>query len=95
MKRGDRHNFFESLGSGFSISEKKIVFLFWAWPRVNPCLYKLCQKMVIFRGFSKFFSELTGFQLKLLILIESPNIFHWKTATTTTTKKYFKVFLKV
>ena len=32
-------------------------------------------KMVIFRGFSKFFSELyTGFQLKLFMLIESANI---------------------
>ena len=44
--------------------------------------HKLGQKMVIFRGFSRteyiIFFRTTGFQLKLLILIESPNIFHWK-----------------
>ena len=34
--------------------------------------------MVIFRG-QKFF-RIIGVQLKLLILIESPNIFHWKPA---------------
>ena len=36
------------------------------------------QKMVIFKGFSTFFFGTTGFQLQLLILIESSNIFHWK-----------------
>ena len=35
--------------------------------------------MVVFRGFSKSFSEL-GFQLKFLKLIEFPNLFHWKPA---------------
>ena len=39
-------------------------------------LHKLSQKTVIFRGFSKFFSEL----LELLILIETSNIFRWKPA---------------
>ena len=38
--------------------------------------------MAIFRRFGKIFSELaTELQLKLLILIESPNIFHWKLPT--------------
>ena len=36
--------------------------------------------MVIFRGFSKIFSELLDSKLKFLILIEFPNIFHWKPA---------------
>ena len=30
------------------------------------------------RGFTNFFFETTGLQDKLLTLIESPNIFHWK-----------------
>ena len=38
------------------------------------------QKMVIFKGFSTCFFRITGFQLQLLILIESSNIFHWKPA---------------
>ena len=36
-------------------------------------------KIVIFRGFSKFFSELLDSNY-ILILIESSNIFHWKPA---------------
>ena len=61
--------------------QKKNCFLFWVWPIGTPFLHKLGQKIVIFKGFSNFFSELpTGFQLKLLILIESPKIFHWKPA---------------
>ena len=36
-------------------------------------------EVVIFRGFSTFFRT-TGFQLQLIILIESSNIFHWKPA---------------
>ena len=46
----------------------------------TPFLQKLGQKIVIFRGFSKSFSELPGFQLNCLILIEFPNILHCKTA---------------
>ena len=34
--------------------------------------------MAIFRGFSKKKFRTTRLQLKLLILIESPNTFHWK-----------------
>ena len=41
-------------------------------------LQKLGQKVVIF-SWQKFFRT-NGFQLKLLISIESLNIFHWKTA---------------
>ena len=47
----------------------------------TPFLHMWGQKMVISRGFSKFFFRTTGFQLKLIILIEFPNIFHWKPAT--------------
>ena len=37
---------------------KKNCFLFWAWPMGTPFLQKLGQKMVIFGGFGKDFSEL-------------------------------------
>ena len=53
-------------------------FLFWAWPIETVFLHKLGQKMVIFRGFSKLFLRTTGFQIKLLKLIESSSIFYWK-----------------
>ena len=46
----------------------------------TPFLYKLDRKMLIFRGFSKIFFRTTGFQLKLLISIEFPHIFHLKPA---------------
>ena len=46
----------------------------------TPFLHKLGQKIVIFRGFSNFFFKTTGFQLKFYILIEFPNILHWKPA---------------
>ena len=69
---------FESLGSGFVISEKKNVF--WGWPMGTPFLHKLGQKLVIFRGFSKKFVRITGFQLKFLILIEFHNKLDWKPA---------------
>ena len=36
--------------------------------------------MAISRGFKQQISRTTGLQLKLLILIESPNIFHWTEA---------------
>ena len=59
---------------------KKNVFWLWVWPMGTPFLYNLGQKLETFRGFSNFFFRIAGFQLKLLILIESPNIFHWKPA---------------
>ena len=37
--------------------QKKMIFL-WAWPTRTPFVLKLSKKMVIFRGFSNFFSEL-------------------------------------
>ena len=60
--------------------KKKKCFLFWAWPMGTPFLHKLGQTIVIFRGFSNFFFRTIVFLLKLLILIESPNIFHNKPA---------------
>ena len=40
------------------------------WPMRTPVLHKLSQRLVIFRGFSKKFSE----------LLNSLNILHWKPA---------------
>ena len=54
--------------------------LFWVWPVITFFLHKLSPKIALFRGFSKKIFRTTGLQLKLLILIESPNIFHWKPA---------------
>ena len=56
------------------------MFLFWGWPLGTPFLHKLGQKLVIFRGFSKKFVRITGFQLKFLILIEFHNKLDWKPA---------------
>ena len=39
---------------------------------------KLSPKTLISRGFTNFFQKYWTVQHKLLILIESPNIFHWK-----------------
>ena len=41
----------------------------------GPFLYKLGQKIAIFRGFARFFFRTTGL---LKLLIEFPDIFHWK-----------------
>ena len=46
----------------------------------DPFFVQVGPKMIIFRGFSKKNFRITGLQLKLLILIESPNTFHWKPA---------------
>ena len=43
-------------------------------------LHKLGRKIVIFGGFSKKNFRTTGFELTFLILIEFPNILHWKPA---------------
>ena len=48
---------------------------------------KLGPRKAIFRGFTKFIFKTTGLQLKLLILIESPNTFHWKSAKKKKKKK--------
>ena len=60
---------------------KKNCFLFWAWPAYgDPFLQKSGQKTVIFRSFSKDFSELQDF--KLLRSIESlHNIFQFSLET--------------
>ena len=55
-------------------------FFSWAWPMGILFLHKLGQKMVLFGGFSDFSHNYWIPQLKLLILIESLNIFHWKPA---------------
>ena len=44
----------------FCYFSKKII-LFWAWFIVTPFLRKLGPKMVIFRGFTKFFTELLDY----------------------------------
>ena len=46
---------------------------------LTPFLRKLGPKIAILRGFTIFFRT-TGLQHKILKLIESPNIFHWKSA---------------
>ena len=46
----------------------------------HPSLLKLGQKMEIFKCFRKKNLRTTGFQLLLLIVIESLNIFHWNPA---------------
>ena len=43
-------------------------------------LMKIGPKKAIFKRFYQLFFKTTGFQHKLLILIKSPNIFHWKSA---------------
>ena len=60
--------------SYLAISEKKKFFFVLGLVHGTTFLHKLGQKLKIFRGFSKFFLWAPGFQWKLLILIESPNI---------------------
>ena len=57
----------------------KMIFFFMGMAHGDPIFAQVGPKIVIFRGFSNFFRS-TGFQLKLLILIKSPIIFHWKPA---------------
>ena len=45
---------------------------------MTPFLCKLGPKKQSARGFANIFFRTAGLQHKLLILIESPNIFHWK-----------------
>ena len=47
---------------------------------MTPFLCKLGPKNDFVRGFTNFFSDLLDWQHKLLILIVSPNTFHWKSA---------------
>ena len=64
----------------FSYFCKKNCFPYRAWPIMTPCLCKLGTKKTIFKRFYQLFFRTTGLQQELLILIESPNIFHWKSA---------------
>ena len=68
--------------SVFVISAKKKFFLPpWAWPIMTPFRCKLGPKKQFLRGFTNLFLFKTaGLQHKLLILIVSPYIFHWKSA---------------
>ena len=45
-----------------------------------PFFVKIGPKKQFFQGFVNFFFRTSGLQHQLLILIESPNIFNWKSA---------------
>ena len=60
------------------ISAQKNYFPLWAWPIMTPFLCKLGPIKQFLRCFTHFFFKTTGLQHKLLILIESLNICHWK-----------------
>ena len=57
----------------------KMILFFMGVAHGDPIFAQVGPKIVIFRGFSSFFRT-TGFQSKLLTLIKSPIIFHWKPA---------------
>ena len=61
----------------FSYLFKKNYFSFGAWPIMTPFCANWAQK-TIFKRFYQLFFRTTGLQHKLLTLIESPNIFYWK-----------------
>ena len=46
----------------------------------NPFSVQIGSKETIFKRFYQLFFRTAGLQHKLLILIVSPNIFHWKSA---------------
>ena len=64
----------------FVISAKKNCFLFWVWPTIPPFFVQIGPKKTIFKRFYQLFFRTNGFQHKLLILIESPSKFNWKSA---------------
>ena len=72
---------------------KNLFFILFA-AHPNPFFVrKLDPKIEIFRVFTKFFFRTTRLQFKLLILIESPNIFHRKATSKTVYKTaYFQKF---
>ena len=59
--------------------KKKLIFILGV-AHGNPSFAKVRPKNCNFFRFKQFFFRTTGFQLKLLKFIESPNIFHWKPA---------------
>ena len=68
----------------FVISTKKIVS-FWVWSIINndPFFVQIGgPKKHFLKDFTNFFSELMDCTTQVIniILIESPNIFHWKSA---------------
>ena len=56
---------------------KKLFFILGV-AHADPFAVQIGPQKAIFRGFANFFFTTTGLQQKSLILIESPNIFHWK-----------------
>ena len=60
---------------------KKIFCLFWVWPILIPFFAQVGPKNGNFCRFQQNIFRITGLQLKLLILIESPNTFNWKPVT--------------
>ena len=58
---------------------QKNCFPCWVCPN-DPFLVETGPKKQFLRGFTNFFFRTTGMQHKLLILFESPIIFHWKSA---------------
>ena len=57
--------------------KKKLFFLIWAWPMMTPFLPKLGRReKEQFLEVLAIFFRTTGFKLKILILIEFPNILH-------------------
>ena len=56
------------------------VCCFSSHPTMTPFLCKLGPKKPFLGGFTNFFFRTNRLQHKLLILIESPNMFHWKSA---------------
>ena len=68
---------------------QKNCFSFWVWPMLTPLQCKLGPKKQFLEVLPIFFFTTTGLQQKSLILIESPNIFYWK---STKKKKLGVVF---
>ena len=65
--------FFESLKSAFVISLKKLFFVL-GLTHTNPFLVQVVPKKVLEVLYTKYFLETTELPLKLLLLIESPDI---------------------
>ena len=59
---------------------KKRFCLFWVWPILTPSFDQVGPKNGNFQRFQQKIFRITGLQLKLFILTECINIFHWKPA---------------
>ena len=73
----------------FLVLPKKLFFILGV-AHADPFAVQIGPQKAIFRGFANFFFTTTGLQQKSLILIESANIFHWKS----TKKKKLGVVLR-